>query len=42
MNIKIGLTNDYGYELIAYPFNGGIYPDSSKAAKIMQCEGTGE
>lgn len=42
MNIKIGLTNHGGYELIAYSFNGGIYPDSSKTSKIMQSEGTGE
>jgi|TARA_B100001063_G_C16769178_1_gene560489 hypothetical protein len=40
MNIKIGLTNRYGYELIAYPFNGGAYPQSGE--RIAPLEGKGE
>ncbi|MEM5552836.1 hypothetical protein WNY63_19110 [Pseudoalteromonas neustonica] len=40
MNIKIGLTNRYGYELIAYPFNGGACPDNGE--KIAPLEGKGE
>ncbi|TMP38477.1 hypothetical protein [Pseudoalteromonas rubra] len=41
MNIKINLTNRYGYDLTLFPYNGGALP-SGEGQRIAKVEGTGE
>ncbi|MCG7534315.1 hypothetical protein [Pseudoalteromonas sp. OOF1S-7] len=40
MNIKINLTNRYGYELAVHPYNGGAFPEG-QGERIAQKEGKG-
>ncbi|MCO7188989.1 MULTISPECIES: hypothetical protein [unclassified Pseudoalteromonas] len=41
MNIKINLTNRYGYDLALYPYDGGANL-SGEGQRIAKLEGTGE
>ncbi|PCK32786.1 hypothetical protein [Pseudoalteromonas piscicida] len=41
MNIKINLTNRYGYDLMLYPYNCGAVP-KGEGQNICKLEGTGE
>ncbi|RZG00151.1 hypothetical protein EXT48_19025 [Pseudoalteromonas sp. CO348] len=42
MKIKIELTNNYGYDLAAYPYNDGALPSPESAQTIAKLEGKGE
>ncbi len=42
MKIKIELTNNYGYDLAAYPYNDGAVPSPESAQTIAKLEGKGE
>ena len=42
MKIKIELTNNYGYDLAAYPYNDGAVPSNDLAQTIAKLEGKGE
>ena len=41
MNIKINLTNCYGYDLTLYSYSGGAAP-KGEGQKICKLEGKGE
>ncbi|TMN33748.1 hypothetical protein [Pseudoalteromonas sp. S2755] len=42
MKIKIELTNNYGYDLAAYPYNNGALPSPESSETIAKLEGKGE